>query len=82
MRLFRLNKSEDFEHFIKRPEAPGENDQSFCGIYEPELAHEEVVELKCQLLRHIRIDPLFQRRLIEKPIDCPRLREHRDWPLP
>src|ERR1700684_3650624 len=46
--LLRLGKGENFEHFVESAEASGKNDQGFCEIGEPVLAHEEVVELEVE----------------------------------
>ena len=49
--LARLRQREDLEHLVERAEAAGKNDQRLGQVREPELPHEEVVELEVQILR-------------------------------
>ena len=43
-----LLQGQDLEHLVQRAEAAREGDQRAGGVREPELAHEEVVELERQ----------------------------------
>ncbi len=43
-----LGQGEDFEEFVEGPETSWENYQRFGQVGEPELPHEEVMELEMQ----------------------------------
>src|SRR5579872_6758844 len=54
-----LDEGQDLEKFVHRAEAAGEDYQSARQIGEPELAHEEVVELEQQVGRDEGVGPLL-----------------------
>src|SRR5262249_23281458 len=53
---------EDLEELVERAEAAGEDHQRLRQVGEPELAHEEVVELEMQALGDIRVGALLERQ--------------------
>ncbi len=53
--------------FVHGAESAGENDQGFCHLREPQLAHEEIVETKIQLLGNVRVGTLLVRKLDAEP---------------
>src|SRR5512146_2607766 len=61
-KLFGLSQSEDFKQFVQGSESAGKNDERLREISEPELTHEEVVELKIQFRRDIGIGDLLERQ--------------------
>src|SRR5437867_12132747 len=44
--LPRLHQCQDLEHLVQRSKAAREDDERLCEVREPELPHEEVVELE------------------------------------
>src|ERR1035438_5134017 len=60
--LLRLRKGQDLEELVHGSEAAGEDYQGFGQVGEPELTHEEIVELKTQLIADVRIGELFERQ--------------------
>ena len=58
--LFRLHQRQDLEHLVERPEAARKDHQRLCQIREPELPHEEIVELEVQPLRDVAVRPLLE----------------------
>ena len=46
--FFGLGEREHLEHLVERAEAAGKDDQRLGQIGEPELAHEEVVEVEVE----------------------------------
>src|SRR5579871_1222720 len=61
--LVRLGEGKDLEQFVHRAEAAGKNHQPLRQIREPELAHEEVVELKVQRRSDVLVGILFEGKL-------------------
>jgi hypothetical protein len=61
--LVGLSEGEDFEEFVDGAEAAGKNHQRFGEIGEPELAHEEIVELEVERGRDVRIGILLEREI-------------------
>ena len=57
-----LRQSQDLEQFVEGAEAAGKHDQRARQVREPELAHEEVVELEAQLGRDVGIGALLVRQ--------------------
>ena len=49
--LARLREREDLEHLVDRAEAAGKDHQRLGEVGEPELPHEEVVEVEDEILR-------------------------------
>src|SRR5262245_17740468 len=60
--FLRLLEGEDFEELVERAESPWENHQRPCHVGEPELPHEEVMELEVQAFCDVRICSLFMRK--------------------
>ena len=60
--LLRLRQRQDLEHLVERAEAAGKNHQRLGQVGEPELAHEEVVELEVQALGDVAVGPLLERQ--------------------
>lgn len=61
--LVGLGERENFEEFVHRAEAAGENDESLGQISEPEFAHEEVVKLEIQRWRDELVGVLLEGQL-------------------
>ena len=55
-----LRQREDLEHLVEGAEAAGKNHQRLGQIGEPQLAHEEVVELEVERGRDVGIGPLLE----------------------
>src|SRR5439155_11273668 len=60
--LVSLRQRQDLEQLVERAEAARERDQGARQVREPQLAHEEVVELQAQLRRDIGIGALLLRQ--------------------
>src|SRR5579862_320325 len=60
--LLRLGEGEHFHHFVHRAEAAWKHHQRLRQIGEPELAHEEVMEIKTQLGTDVRVGKLLERK--------------------
>ena len=60
--LARLGEREHLAQLVERPEAAGKDDQSAREVREPELAHEEVVELEPEPGRDVRVGTLLVRQ--------------------
>src|SRR6266436_3983572 len=54
-RLARLHQCEDLEQLVERAIAAGEQHERFGQVDKPELAHEEVVEVKMEAPADIRV---------------------------
>src|SRR5260370_42367780 len=57
-----LGKSQDLEELIERSISAGKDHERFGEIREPELAHEEVMELEREIGRDVGIGPLLERQ--------------------
>jgi hypothetical protein len=55
-----LGEGEDFKHLVERAEAAGKDDQRLGEIGEPELAHEEVMELEVERGGDVRVGMLLE----------------------
>src|ERR1035438_9305915 len=55
-----LREGENFEEFVDGAEAAGKNHQRFGEIGEPELAHEEIVELEVERGRDVLVGILLE----------------------
>ena len=62
-----LDQREDLEQFVHRAEAARENHQRLRQVREPELAHEEVVELEAEFAGDVRIGKLLERQTDVQP---------------
>ena len=81
--LARLHQRQDFAHLVERAEAAGKHHQRARQVREPELAHEEVVELERQLAREIGIRPLLVRQAdVEADRLAAGVATRRGWPPP
>src|SRR5204863_7007874 len=58
--LVGLDEREDFEELVARAEAAGKDHQRLREIREPELAHEEIVELELEPFGDVRIGTLLE----------------------
>src|SRR5271155_1622143 len=58
-----LQQGEHFPKLVHGAEAPREDDQRFCHLREPELAHEKIVEIEIQIGRDVAIRSLLVREL-------------------
>src|SRR5579885_392145 len=58
--LLSLREREQFHELIHGAVTPGKDHQRFGEVGEPELAHEEVVELEAELRGDVRIRKLFE----------------------
>src|SRR6185369_17683050 len=61
--LLRLGQRQQLEQFVKSAKAARENHQGLRQVCEPQLAHEEVMELEIQLRSDIRVRNLFERQI-------------------
>src|SRR5580698_10937819 len=61
-KFLRLDEREDLEKLVHRPKPPRKNHQRLRQICEPELPHEEVVELEVELPCDVRIRELLERQ--------------------
>ena len=62
LQLARLRERQDLEELVERAEPAREHDQRARQVREPELAHEEVVELEPELGRDVRVRTLLVRQ--------------------
>ena len=53
--LLGLHQREDLEHLVERAEPARKDHERLRQVREPELAHEEVVELEVQAVGDVRI---------------------------
>src|SRR5262249_42833373 len=60
--LVGLGERENLEQLVERAEAAGKNDERLRQVCEPELSHEEVVELEAQPVRDVRVGALLERQ--------------------
>ena len=60
--LFRLDEGEDLEELVERAEPAGKDHECLRQVREPELPHEEVVELEVQPAGDVRVRALFERQ--------------------
>src|SRR5262249_41732918 len=74
LHLARLPQGEHLEELVEGAEAAGEQHDRLREIYEPELAHEKIVEMKVQLATDIRIVELLRDRYGQADIESLRLR--------
>jgi hypothetical protein len=58
--LLGLHERQHFEHLVQRAEAARKDHQCLGHVREPELPHEEVVELEVQAVSDVRIGPLLE----------------------
>ena len=61
--LVGLGEGEDLERLVEGAEAAGEDDEGFGEVGEPELAHEEVVELEVERGRDVTVGMLLEGKL-------------------
>src|SRR5271169_4381655 len=62
-----LHESQNLEEFVQGSKSSGEDDEGLRQISEPELAHEEVVELEIEFIGDIRVGELFERKTDVEP---------------
>ena len=55
-----LPKCQDFKELVQRSEPAGKHHDRSCQVCKPELAHEEIVELECEILAQVWIGPLLE----------------------
>ena len=60
--LLGLHQRQDLHQLVERAEAAGKHDQRAREMREPQLAHEEVVELERQARRDVGVGPLLVRQ--------------------
>ena len=65
--LVSLRQRQDLEQLVERAEAARERDQGARQVREPQLAHEEVVELEAELRSDIRVGTLLLRQTDVEP---------------
>ena len=65
--LLGLRQGEQLEHFVERPKAPRKHHQRLGQVGEPQLAHEEVVELEVQVGRDVRVGNLLEGQIDVQP---------------
>ena len=56
----RLHEREDLEQLVARAEAARKNHERLRQVREPELPHEEVMELEMQAVGDVRVGALFE----------------------
>ena len=61
--LLGLRQRQDLVHLVERPEAAREHHQRLGQVGEPQLPHEEVVELEAQALGRVLVQALLERQL-------------------
>ena len=59
--LLGLGEGEELEHLVEGAEAAGEDNQGLSKVGEPELTHEEVVELEVQFGGDVGVGHLLER---------------------
>ena len=69
--FLRLRERQDLEQLVERAEAARKSDQRVRQVREPQLAHEEVVELEAQLGRDIGVGTLLLRQADVEPDAAP-----------
>src|SRR5207253_1756893 len=69
--LARLAECQDLEQLVERAEAAGKNDDGAREVCEPELAHEEVVELEPEAGRDVGVRALLVREADVEPDRAP-----------
>src|SRR5438132_13986534 len=60
--LLGLHQRQDLEHLVERSKPSRENYQGLREVREPELAHEEVVELEMKAVGDVRVGSLLVRK--------------------
>src|SRR5581483_5437924 len=60
--LVRLHQRQDLEELVERAVAAGEDDDRLGEVHEPELAHEEVVEVHVEAARDVLVLELLARQ--------------------
>ena len=65
--LVSLGEGEDLEEFVDGAEAAGKNHQGFGEIGEPELTHEEIMELEVERGSDVRIGILLEGQVDVEP---------------
>src|ERR1700744_1143061 len=63
----RLRQCEQLKHLIQRAKATRKDDQRFCQVSKPVLAHEEIVELEIERRRDVLVRSLLKRQLDIQP---------------
>src|SRR5205807_109307 len=58
--LVGLHQRQNLEQLVARPEAAGKDHERLGEVREPELAHEEIMELEVQTLGDVRVGPLLE----------------------
>src|SRR5690606_15815959 len=69
--LSRLRQRQNLEHLVQRAEPARKRDHRAGEMREPELAHEEVMELEAEPGRDVRIRPLLVRQADVEPDRAP-----------